>query len=252
MRFSIITTFYNAESTIKDTIESIKAQKFSDYEYILIDGLSTDSSLDIAIKETEGMSNIKIISEKDKGIYDGMNKGIKIAEGEIIAILNADDYFEPEALSVIDDHFRNHSCDILAATTRKVSTDKTTLIEPLRSSLKKLSPSNPAIHHPSLFVKRSVYESVGDFSLKYKISADFDFISRAINADVVVSYVDDITTNMRIGGVSDTIRFHTTKNLEHLSIGNKNIKSKAEKYRFYLYVFKKYIYGILKYSGLVK
>jgi glycosyltransferase involved in cell wall biosynthesis len=248
---SVVTTFFNAEDTIEDTILSIANQSYKNIEVIFVDGKSTDKSLDIVRRNAFRFDRIKIISEPDNGIYDGMNKGIINAEGEIVAILNADDYFEPNALTDVNRLFE-YGCDILAGTIQKIlpNGEKEKLI--YRSELPLLSPKSATIHHPSVFVKKALYNSIGIFNTNYQISADYDFIARAVNAGANIIYTDIVMTNMRVGGVSDCMKFHTKKNIEHLYIGYSNIYSIKEKIKHLYYVTKKYVYGILKHQGIIK
>ncbi|WP_371185697.1 glycosyltransferase family 2 protein [Thalassotalea maritima] len=248
---SVITTFYNAQDTLEDTISSILKQDYENLQMIFVDGKSTDRSLEIVNQYANQFKDLKVISEPDNGIYDGMNKGICAANGDIVAILNADDYFEPGALTAINELFESDA-DVVAATTQKVYNDGRLFEKVLRSEMPPLSPMSSAISHPSVFVKRGIYDTVGMFNTKYKISADYDFISRATNAGAKIVYSDIVTTNMRIGGVSDSIKFHTKKNIEHILIGLSHISSFSNRIKHIGYVAKKYIYGLLKYIGILK
>lgn len=247
MKITVITTFFNAESTIKETIESVAKQNYEPLEYIFVDGLSEDNSLDIVRENISKFKDAKIISEKDAGIYDGMNKGIEASTGDVIAILNADDTYNLDTLNKVKRYFLNTNADIVAGTISKFSgVNGGEQVYP-RSSMQKLSPTNPSIHHPAVFVKKSVYDNIGLFDLNYEISADFDFISRAINSGVNVHYSDEVLTNMREGGASEAINSHTKKNIEHLIIGYKNRKSLSSYIKFVIFVLKKYTYGLLMY-----
>ena len=112
IRFSIITVCYNSESTIFETIQSVKNQTYTNYEHIIIDGSSTDNTLDIINKYKNNSDKVKVISEPDNGIYNAMNKGIKLASGELIVFLNSDDTFESNALEIITNHY-NSKIDII-------------------------------------------------------------------------------------------------------------------------------------------
>lgn len=248
---SVVTTFFNAESTIQDTILSIANQSYKNIEVIFVDGKSTDKSLKIVKENAFRFDKIKIISEPDDGIYDGMNKGILNATGEIIAILNADDYFDKGALQNVMELFVDN-VDIVAATLRKVNCNSGSMSSIYRSEIPELSPFSASIHHPAVFVTKKLYNEIGLFDSKYKISADYDFISRAVNANARIIYSDTITTNMRDGGVSDSLKNHTKKNIEHIRIGFKHIPSLKGRFSHLAHVLKKYIYGLLVYKGFIK
>lgn len=248
---TVVTTFFNAENTIKDTILSIANQSYKNIEVIFVDGKSTDKSLEIVKNNAFRFEKIKIISEPDDGIYDGMNKGIINATGEVVAILNADDYYDKEALNNVMELFVDN-VDIVAATLRKVHCNNKPSSLIYRSQMPELSPFSASIHHPAVFVTKSLYNKIGVFDLKYKISADYDFISRAVNANARIIYSDTVTTNMRDGGVSDSMKNHTKKNIEHVCIGFKHIPSLKGRFSHLAHVMKKYIYGLLIYKGLIK
>ncbi|WP_158174563.1 glycosyltransferase family 2 protein [Grimontia hollisae] len=249
MLVSIITTFYNAEKTIQDTIDSIADQSYKNIEVIFVDGLSSDNSLKIVKSNLKRFSNYKLISEKDDGIYDGMNKGIMNASGDIIAILNADDIYSHDAIENVVNLFTKE-LDLLACTINKFNKVLSDGVVIKRSEMKPLSPLNPTVHHPGIFVRRQVYDKYGLFDLRYRISADFDFIGRIINKGVKIGYTDLVTTHMRSGGASDSFKFHFKKNLEHIIIGYRNRTSKFQFLKYAFYVLKKFVYGLLVFLKL--
>ena len=180
MKISIITVCLNSEKTIERTIKSVITQKYRDIEYILIDGNSKDKTIDIINKYKSSIS--KIISEKDNGIYSAINKGLKLATGEVISILHADDYYiNDKVLNDIAEKFKidqNLQCYI-----------GTTLMKRKENSeiLRKYSPINfkkwmmylgISPPHPSMFLKRSVYKKYGFYKEDYKIASDFEFYLR--------------------------------------------------------------------------
>ena len=136
MLTSIITVCYNSEKTIKRTMDSVLAQTVAPYEYIIIDGKSTDGTLNI-IEEYRPLFSAKgiklvLTSEEDEGIYDAMNKGIDKAEGDIVGIINSDDYYEPEAVEVMEDTFKKTGCDLAFADIRMHMTNGVTFIKKAR------------------------------------------------------------------------------------------------------------------------
>jgi len=240
MKISVITTFYNSGSTIVDTLLSVFSSKFKNVEYILIDSLSTDSSLEIVKKIALTKDNVKIISEKDSGIYDGMNKGIEHATGEIICILNADDFLEEDSLEHVSAIFKaNPNLDLFAGSIRMVDEENNRIIELPRTRYSPLKKNSPAIHHPGIFVHRRVYEKIGFFNLKYKISADYEFISRFLDHKLKFIESDKIVTNVRTGGCSDSIRNLIKKHLEHYEIASKYTVSFPSKIILAIKIFKK-------------
>lgn len=199
---SIITVVYNGAQHIEQAIKSVLGQDYSNIEYILIDGGSTDGTTDIIKKYQEEIAYW--VSEKDTGIYNAMNKGLRSSKGEIIAILNADDYYYPSTIKDVVDHFQKTNADIVYGNLTKFRTiaskeyfvDITPDIEMMQSRM--------GIFHPSTFIKKEVYNQVGYFDEKYKLSADYDFILKAYNKKFNFQYLNKSLAYFRIGGVSNT------------------------------------------------
>ena len=205
MKVSIITTTYNSERTIKFTLESVLKQKYIDYEHIIIDGMSKDRTIQIVKEYEEKYSGkLKYISEEDLGIYDAMNKGIKMATGDIIGILNSDDiYAHEKVLEEIVNTIKEHDCDGIYG--NLIFMDKETMTKPQRiwnSPKGKLENGwHPA--HPTLYLKKEVYNKIGIFNLKYKIASDYDFMLRLLlNKEIKLEYINDYIIYMRAGGTS--------------------------------------------------
>lgn len=208
MTISIITATYNSAKTVKDTFNSILAQTFNDIEYIVIDGASTDGTLDI-IKEYELKFNGKMrcISEKDKGLYDAMNKGIAMATGDIVGILNSDDFYTSnDILETINNTFCDNEIDALYGDIHFVdceNTDKSTRYYSSRIFKRPLMRIGLMPAHPSFYCKREVYEKYGAFNASYKIAADFDSLVRYIYINrIKTKYIKRDFVTMRDGGVS--------------------------------------------------
>lgn len=231
MKFSIITVVYNGEKTIKRTIESILKQEYTDYEYIIIDGLSKDATLTIASSYIERFNGrLKIYSEKDNGIYDAMNKGVKKAEGQYIWLINADDYAEPDALMKIVRYYDSHpdrNESILAGGLNLVNSNTGDIIKKVyvddTQFDKKVKKLKMPVSHPSTIVPKVVYERVGLFDSDYYISGDIDFIFRCYyyKEDFVCPKI--ILTNMTDGGISN--KFPLKKNLHDFSIRSRKFCS---------------------------
>lgn len=205
MKISIITPSYNSEKTIARTIESVIAQNYSNLEYIIIDGLSTDKTKDIVMSYKNRL-NIMFISEKDTGIYDAMNKGIKIATGEIIGILNSDDYYiSSDIFSTVSESFENDSTDAVYGDISYFSNDENKTIRYWKSGTYEENKLNKGwiIPHPSLFLKKSVYAECGFFNTDFKIAGDYEFILRILKIyKIRVKYIPKAFTRMYNGGFS--------------------------------------------------
>lgn len=211
MRFSVITTTYNSDKTLKDTIESILGQIAVDIEYIIIDGGSTDGTLDIINKYRDRIA--KIVSEPDEGIYDAMNKGINLATGDIIGILNSDDFYSSDdILKLVSDEFnkKNVKCiwgDLVYVDS--VNTNK--IVRNWKSSPYKKGSFQKGWHppHPTFFVKREVYERFGNFRTDLSTAGDFELILRFLEKHKVSSsYIPKVLTKMRAGGQSNKNCYH--------------------------------------------
>lgn len=207
MKVSVITVCYNSREYIGKAIESVLNQSYKNIEYIIIDGGSTDGTIDI-IRGYESIfdGRMKWISEPDNGIYDAMNKGIKISSGQIIGILNSDDWYENDAVETVVEHFsKEENIDIVHGKVNIVDSNGKFIREMYlkRNAYDfKYSEFMP-ICHPTAFVKRDVYTNKGLFSTKYKIAADYDFILRCINNNLHITFVDKVITNFRDGGISN-------------------------------------------------
>lgn len=205
MKISIITTTFNSEKTLKDTLESVLKQTYTAYEHIIVDGKSKDSTMQI-VKEYEERYNGKLryISEKDNGIYDAMNKGIKMATGDVIGLLNSDDiYVNENVLQEIADKFEETNCDGTYA--NLIFMDEQTMSKPQRIWKSKNGKLENGWHpaHPTLYLKKEVYKKIGLFNLKYRIVADYDFMIRMLkDKSVKLEYIDDYIVYMRVGGAS--------------------------------------------------
>ncbi len=206
-QFSIITVVYNGEKYLQNTIDSIKNQKGVSIEYIVIDGGSTDCSLDI-IKKNE-LAIDYWISEPDKGIYDAMNKGIKQSNGEIIGLLNSDDFFQNDALLKVYNIYKENAKlkdFIICGGINRVDESgkylytiiKNTSEQFFKKSLKYFMPVN----HPATFVTKGIYEKYGLFNFKLKYSADYEIVLRWYVNNVNFVFTKNVLTNMRVGGVS--------------------------------------------------
>ena len=210
MKLSIITVTYNSERTLRDTMESILSQTFQDFEYIIVDGSSKDATLDI-IREYEPLfrGKMRYVSEPDKGIYDAMNKGFAMATGDVIGILNSDDFFtSDDVLQAVVDGFAGEYVDAVYADIHYVNTDDLTKCVRYYSS----SVFRPWMMrfgmipaHPSFYCRKAVYDQYGSFDTTYRIAADFEILLRLIFIHRIrTRYVKKDFVTMRLGGASTT------------------------------------------------
>jgi glycosyltransferase involved in cell wall biosynthesis len=206
MKVSIITITYNSAETIEDTIQSVLSQDYKDIEYIIVDGASKDRTLEIIDRYKSSVS--KFVSERDKGIYDAMNKGVAMATGDIIGILNSDDFYaDAHVISDIVKTIQQSNGDACYADlvyVDRIATNK--VIRSWKSGeyrhgdfLRGWMPP-----HPTFFVKRSVYEAHGNYSLQLRSAADYELMLRFIHKHGIrLSYLPRVITKMRAGGQSN-------------------------------------------------
>ncbi|SDB16342.1 glycosyltransferase family 2 protein [Pseudomonas sp. NFACC13-1] len=207
MKISIITVCYNGADTIRDTIESVLAQKYKDIEYIIVDGASKDGTLDIISEYDDRIA--KVISEPDKGIYDAMNKGVRAATGDYVGILNSDDFFAGD--NVIQDlvmHLQNNpDADATYADLVFVQRKQTDVVM-RRYSSSGFSPWKVRfgfmIPHPTFYARRELFQRFGDYKLGYRVSADFELMARFFSKNVKMVRHDAVMVKMRDGGISTT------------------------------------------------
>jgi glycosyltransferase involved in cell wall biosynthesis len=218
MTFSIITVAFNSELTLKDTIESILLQRYTDIEYIIVDGLSIDNTLKI-IKEYEPKFNgkMKWISERDAGIYDAMNKGLKMVTGDIVGFLNSDDTLaDSTAISKIVNYFKTYkSADCVYADLYYVSRyNIDTIIRYWQTGVKKKFSKGWHPAHPVFYVRKDIYLKYGTFDLNYKLAADFELMLRFIEKNhIECVYLPEALVRMKLGGESN-------KNFKNIIKGN--------------------------------
>jgi len=206
MKISVITACYNSEATIRETIKSVLSQTGADLEYLVVDGRSTDRTLE-KLKPFRDRIDL-VISEPDRGMYDAMNKGVARATGDIIAILNSDDiYADSTVLEAAVACFEKNKTEVVYGDLHYVAQDdlEKTVRDwksgDYRDGLFKSGWHPP---HPSFFVRRSVYEEFGGFNLELRIAADFEFMLRVLyKHKCSVVYLPEVLVKMRMGGTSN-------------------------------------------------
>lgn len=206
---SIITVSYNSQATIMDTLESILNQSYDDIEYILIDGKSKDNTVNIIKHYKEKFNNkgicYKWISEPDSGIYDAMNKGIKMCNGEIIGIVNSDDYLEKKAIEkVVQAYYKHPNFDIYHGDIKmQIQNQQCSYVKKKLDNMSDFKFNGMPVNHPATFVKKSVYERLGVFKTEYRNAGDYEFILRCLYNDIRFFRIFEVLSNMRDGGQSD-------------------------------------------------
>ncbi|HET6253688.1 MAG TPA: glycosyltransferase family 2 protein [Puia sp.] len=205
MKISVITATYNSAATVRDTLTSISGQDYPDIEHIIVDGRSADGTLEIVA----GFPHVrKVISEKDKGIYDAMNKGIRLATGDVIGILNSDDiYTDQSVLSAVAKAFDDPAVMTVYADLQYVHPDnpdrikRTWITGPFRRKSFYYGWMPP---HPTFFVRKEVYERAGVFNTHLRSAADYELMLRILlKHGISAYYIPRVIVKMRAGGVSN-------------------------------------------------
>ncbi|KAA6310643.1 PGL/p-HBAD biosynthesis glycosyltransferase [termite gut metagenome] len=225
MKVSIITTCYNREKTIRNAIESVLSQNYSDIEYIVIDGASQDNSLSVIREYSNKISTI--ISEPDRNMYEALNKGIHIASGDIIGLLHSDDsLFADNTISNIIQKIQRENCDLIYGNGLYVDFNDTNKI--IRNWISGPYSKNSICNgwlplHPTVYIRRECIQRLGLYDENFKISSDTDFLIRFLyKANLKVSYINDYIVRMRMGGVSTNLKTQTQKWIEDIKIYQNN------------------------------
>jgi glycosyltransferase involved in cell wall biosynthesis len=220
---SIITISYNSQETINSTVKSILKQTYKNIEYIVIDGNSSDDTLKIV----EGYRNqfeekkivLKVISEKDKGIADAWNKGLRLATGDIIGILNSDDWYDDNVIEIATKTLNVTQSQISYGICKKIDTSGEVIHIMENGFSANRVYLNFGFSHTTCFATRKVYEVVGDFDLSYKIALDVDFLLRCVKSKVTFIKTNTITY-MRMGGISTANKKSALKEYQQALLKN--------------------------------
>lgn len=206
MKFTIITAVYNRATTIGQALDSVAQQSDADVEHLVIDGASTDGTLEEINKRAR--SGMRVISEPDQGIYDALNKGIDAASGDVIGLMHSDDFFaHNDVLANVSNCFAQTGADAVYGDLDYVSAhDTDNVIRHWKSGpydQRKLA-WGWMPPHPALFVRREVFTRFGDYDTSYQIAADYDAILRWLwTGGITAAYVPDVLVKMRVGGESN-------------------------------------------------
>ncbi len=228
MKISVVTTTFNSGRTVRHTIESLLSQTYDNFEHIIIDGGSKDDTVSI-IKEMEPLykGRLRWVSEPDKGIYDAMNKGIRMATGDVVGLLNSDDFYSSDNVLERIANEENGNWDAVYGDVHYVNGKDLDRCVRYYSS-KGFAPWKmrmgyiPA--HPSFYCKREVYEKYGTFDTSYKIAGDFDLLLRLIFINKIrIKYIPLDFVTMRTGGASTSgLQSHTRIFAEHMRAYREN------------------------------
>jgi len=252
MLVTIITVCFNSAGTICDALDSVAQQSYQKIEHIVIDGGSTDGTWDIIMARS--ISNSILVSEQDFGIYDAMNKGLKLANGEIIGFLNSDDvFYSSDIVAKVVATFRNFDVESCYGDLLYVAKDDLNKITRFWKSCnhsEKLLYRGWIPPHPTCYFKKTVYENYGIFDLKYQLAADFDLLFRFFWKNKISSkYLPEVLVKIRLGGATNrNIRNILYQNIEILRIyGFKNplIILRVIIFKIYNRIFQ-YYYAIYK------
>ncbi len=207
--FSIITINLNNVLGLSKTIESVVNQSFDDFEYIIIDGGSTDGSIDVIRKYADRITFW--VSESDKGIYEAMNKGILQAKGNWIGIINSGDWYEQNALdTILNAAEANTNMQIIHGVLRVWQNSLVYKVQGVHSSFL----PDGMIEHPATFVRKDVFQTLGLFDIKYHVASDYDFMCRAYLSNINFLFIDRIISNYVLGGISCTSSLTLTETLK--------------------------------------
>ncbi len=226
MKISIITASYNSAATIADTLRSVAAQRYGDIEHIVVDGASTDGTLQI-VGQVGGPA-VRVVSGPDKGIYDAMNKGLALATGDVVGFLNSDDVFaDAQVLERIAAAFQQPAVDLVYGDIVFVEQQDLSKVvrlwtsRPYRADLCSTGWMPP---HPSLYVRRQVYAQLGGYDLAFPAAADFEMALRLLDrAGLQSVYIPAVQVRMRMGGQS-------TRSLRNIISGSREVSAACRKH----------------------
>lgn len=234
-KVTIITVCYNSENVIRETINSVIRQNYNNIEYILVDGKSDDSTVDIIKEASSKIDYIKYISEKDDGIYDAMNKGLKLAEGDYIIFLNAGDKFcNNDVIKNISENF-NENIDIVYGNIIKEKEGKYEKIK-YSSKYHYKFIIGRTVCHQAMFINKNAIERYGNYDLNFKLASDYDFILRVLVQKGSFKYIDLDVVIYDLNGISAKAENRSILYNEYKQSIRKNL---GKVYCFFLYKIKK-------------
>ncbi|MCM1184234.1 MAG: glycosyltransferase [Roseburia sp.] len=202
MLVSILTPCYNSAETIENTLRCVEQQTYRNIEYIVMDGGSTDGTLEIIRRHQDRLpGRFRLISEKDNGIYDAMNKGLRLAEGHLIGIVNSDDWYEKDTVEQIVSGYQGNRYEVVYGMQRNYLNGKEKSVFLYHHDFL----PEQMITHPTCFVTKAAYDDLGVFDLQYRSAADYDLMLRFWESGkVVFTPVMRVLSNFRLGGMSSS------------------------------------------------
>lgn len=244
MQISLITVVRNRADSIHRCLESVASQRCKDFEHVIIDGASTDGTAEIISQYSKTRQNVVYISEPDEGIYDAINKGLQIAQGEIVGFLHSDDVFgAPDALASVGKFLKNSEFDGCFGQCKYfINGDYDNCIREYKLHMpwEKYLKFGIIPPHSTLFLKQKKYKELGSYNRSYKIGGDFEFFCKMATNKVNLGYCSDLSVNMDYGGVSTMGSSFSVINKEiHRALNENNLM--VSKYLIYLRYFKKII-----------
>lgn len=233
-KLSILIATYNSAKTLPKALDSILIQDYNNLEVVIVDGVSSDNTINIirGYDSKFSVRNIayRYISEKDNGIYDALNKAILLATGDYLIVLGSDDYYMMNAFSLVFNSGNNINDDVVYAITQCVD-DKNNSLGVIQGHHNNLF--NATLNHQSIFIKKSLHEKIGLYSLDYKLASDYDFLIRAKLNNASFRFIDRVIVNYGTAGASSNLNL----SFENLAIRNK----------YKLITYKQYLIGKIKY-----
>lgn len=224
MKITVITVCFNSVDTIEKAIESVINQDYPDKEYIIVDGGSTDGTVNI-IKKYENCIS-RWISEPDDGIFDAMNKGIHMATGNVIAFLNSDDWYVESALSMVCEVFEKNDCDCVCCDNYVIQQDGSQVYYDASNLSQEDMYKRMIYFHSAIFAKKELFEKSNNFDLTYRIAADYDWILRAIEKGARLFYLHKPIFTFCYGGVSSVNEIECAREAKEIAIRHLPIDKK--------------------------
>ena len=231
---SVVTPCYNSAKTIEKTLECVEKQTYTNLEYIIIDGGSTDDTLKIIDSHRERLpERFTLISEQDNGIYDAMNKGIRLAKGQLIGIVNSDDWYEPDTVEQVVRNYNDEKYQVFYGMQRNFADGREKSVFIYNHEFL----PEQMITHPTCFVTKAAYDDLGVFDLKYRSSADLELMLRFYDSKIVTfTPIMRILSNFQLGGMSSSQK--GVREAAMIRYKRRYISGK----RYYFIIIKSYIY----------
>ena len=224
MKISIITITYNSASSLQRALDSVQCQTYKDIEHVIIDGASTDGTCALIEAYAKQHKNVKWVSEKDNGIYDAINKGIRQATGDVIGFLHSDDVlYSPDSIGQIATAFEQDNADVVYGDLQYMRGNKVVRRWKSNTFNPRALKDGWMPPHPTVYVRREVYQKVGEYDSWFRISADYDMLLRIFTAGYKTHYIPEVLVCMETGGASNkNTKARLSKTMEDYIVLKKN------------------------------